>query len=321
MCLLGVWSTLLVPVFAGDEFFGFIGLNQIGQPRRWPEPIVDLVRSLAGHLGLAIQNAGLYAELQEKNETLTRANAELRRLAAELDRASKLKSQFLTKTSHELRTPLSSMIGFLRLALDGLATSREEEREFVGNAYESARDLLDLVNDLLDIGKIEAGRLDLKIAPIELDEVFEEVRRASSLQAEQKGLRLSFGLPGRLVVMADHLRLKQVLLNLVSNSIKFTQAGEVRVEGTRIGGDGFARISVSDTGVGVPVSKQKRLFREFSRAAGDATEYGGAGLGLAISRSLVELMGGTIALESEGHNKGTVVTFTVPTAHEDDQPG
>ena len=321
MYLLGVWSTLLVPVFAGDEFFGFIGLNQLDQPRRWPEPIVDLVRSLAGHLGLAIQNAGMYSELQEKNETLTRANYELSRLAEELDQASKLKSQFLTKTSHELRTPLNSMIGFLRLALDDLAMSQEEEREFVHNAYASARDLLDLVNDLLDIGKIEAGKLDLKIAPIALGEVFDEVRRASSLQVEQKELKLSFDLPAGLVVMADHLRLKQVLLNLIGNAIKFTPTGEVWVRGIKTRSNGFAEISISDTGVGVPVSKQKRLFKEFARAEGVASKYGGTGLGLAISRSLVELMGGTIALTSEGHNKGTVVTFTVPLADPDSQPG
>ncbi|MCX7762159.1 MAG: PAS domain S-box protein [Candidatus Kryptonium sp.] len=252
---------------------------------------------------------------QKKAEEKLKLYAEQLEIAnAQLQELNKLKSEFLANTSHELRTPLNSIIGFLNLIKEGLYENHEEMMKFVDNALMSARHLLNIINDILDIAKIEAGKLELNIEDIEVSELLYEVWTLSHVQAEQKKLEYKFIYPERNVfIRGDRNRLKQILLNLIGNAIKFTHKGGITVKAEVFEEKGFCQFTVSDTGIGIPKEKQAKLFQKFVQADGTTTrKYGGTGLGLAITKSLVELMGGIIDLYSEGEGKGTTVIFTIP---------
>jgi PAS domain S-box-containing protein len=253
-------------------------------------------------------------QLQHQELELIRLNRNLELANLELDRANRLKSEFLANTSHELRTPLNAILGFLRLVLDGLCDNPGEEREFLQNAHDSARSLLALINELLDSARMENGKLELDLGEVDVGEVFTQVEKLTRLQAEQKRLRLIFLTPRKPVrVRADAGKLQQVLLNLVANAIKFTAAGEVRVQSRSFAAKGHVRFQVRDTGIGIPPEIQPTLFQKFVQGNGSSTrKYGGAGLGLAICRDLVEFMGGQIWLSSPGPGQGTTASFTLP---------
>ncbi len=248
-------------------------------------------------------------------EGLEVANRRLEEVNAQLEGASRLKSEFLANTSHELRTPLNGMIGFLQLVLDDMCDSPEEERDFLKQALQCSRHLLGLINDVLDIAKIEAGKLQLENDRIDAQQLFGEVYTLTHVQAAQKGIALDFdsqvaeGLHAR----GDFGKVKQVLINLVGNSLKFTPKGRVVVRAKAHPELGHFMFEVQDTGIGIPPDRQKLIFEKFVQADGSTTRrFGGTGLGLAISRSLVELMGGIIGVHSEGEGKGTRMYFSLP---------
>ena len=229
--------------------------------------------------------------------------------------ADQLKSQFLANTSHELRTPLNSIIGFLGLILDGYCNDDKEQKEFIQNAHTSAKHLLSLINDVLDIAKIEAGKMELELEEVDLKALFEEVNSLSRVQAEQKKLKMSFVCEDEFVpnVYADANKLKQVMLNLIGNAIKFTDKGSITIRTIVQKDKGNVLIQVEDTGIGVPPEMQDKVFEKFSQVDTSTTrKHGGAGLGLTITKDLVEMMGGKIKLESPGEDKGSRVSFTVP---------
>ncbi|MBI5710792.1 MAG: hypothetical protein HZC42_10880 [Candidatus Eisenbacteria bacterium] len=263
-----------------------------------------------------VQSAQHRAKLESTEQRMLReGNRRLEELNARLAEASRLKSEFLANTSHELRTPLNGIIGFLQLVLDRQCDSPEEERDYLTKAHECSRHLLDLINDLLDIARIEAGRLSLEVASVDVVELFAEVRSLTSVPARERGLELIFEPPEEwaLKVRGDRGKIRQVLVNLVGNGIKFTPAGSVVVRATTRPYLGHCVFEVADTGIGIAPERQKLIFEKFAQADGTRTRrYGGAGLGLAITRSLVELMGGTINLFSEGEGRGTRVSFTLP---------
>jgi PAS domain S-box-containing protein len=283
----------------------------------------DLLRAFGDQAGVALRNAKLYERLQQLARELEERNEELR-IATDLKLASlqliqmnRIKTRFLANASHELRTPLSSIMGFLRLVLDGLCDDRTEEREFIRNAHTSAQHLLSVINDFLDVAKIEAGALTLSPEPVRLGTLFAEVRTISEIQARERGLTLTFTPPPEPadLVRADPARVTQVLLNLVGNAIKFTPSGGVTVCGAARPDVGLAVVTVRDTGVGIDTGKLHLLFQSFVQLDNSTTRrFGGTGLGLAISKSLVEAMGGTIRIDSAGAGTGTVVTFTLPLA-------
>jgi PAS domain S-box-containing protein len=262
----------------------------------------------------ARQPQELVQQLQQQELDLIRLNRNLELANLELDRANRLKSEFLANTSHELRTPLNAIMGFLRLVLDGLCDNPEEKRKFLQNAYDSARSLLSLINELLDGAKIEAGKWELELTEVNVGAVFIQVEKLTRLQADQKRLRLKFRSPRTpLLVRADPRKLQQILLNLVVNAIKFTPKGEVRVQARSFPAKGHVRFQVRDTGIGISPEIRGTLFQKFVQGDGSSTrQYGGTGLGLAICRNLVEIMGGQIWLSSPGPGQGTTAAFTLP---------
>lgn len=291
-----------------------------------------LIRELANQVGTAIAHADLYNqaqsladELQSANLNLIRKHFELEEAREQAEEASRLKSDFLANTSHELRTPLNGIIGFLKLLIDDMADTIEEEKEFLNEAHHSALLLLSIINDILDIAKLEANRLELELHPINLREIFEDTKRKILPQAQQKLLNFEVILPiteHDVIIYSDYQRLLQVLLNLVGNAIKFTEEGGVtlkaKVKRQRISVQdqslpGYVQVSVEDTGIGVPLEKQSRLFQAFSQVdSGRTRKYGGTGLGLVISQKLVEAMHGTIQFFSLGEGLGSTVTVTLP---------
>ncbi len=259
---------------------------------------------------------GLEALVAKRTEELSRKNQELFLQTQRAEEANRLKSEFLANMSHELRTPLSSIIGFLTLILEGICTEDKEQKELLSDAHHSSLHLLSLINYLLDLAKIEAGRLDVSRERVEIAHEFAEVETLLEVQAKARLLTLRFETaPETPDALADAERIRQILINLVGNAIKFTPRGSITVRASSEEATRSVLIEVVDTGIGVPLEKQGLLFGKFTQVDGSRTrKYGGTGLGLALSKSLVELMGGRIGLESAGEGKGTRVWFTLPVA-------
>jgi signal transduction histidine kinase/CheY-like chemotaxis protein/HPt (histidine-containing phosphotransfer) domain-containing protein len=263
--------------------------------------------------------------IEEHNRRLREEQERLAmiQLCATTESANKAKSEFLATMSHELRTPLNGVIGMTELLrgtpLDG------KQREFVDACHVSGRALLDLINDILDFSKIEAGKLELDRHAFDVEQLVRSTVDMVAVSARQKGLDIEcLFAPGlHRHLCGDSARLRQVLINLVGNAIKFTEKGYVRLQvdaGTQPGIDAAIRFTVSDTGIGIPTERVTRLFEPFSQADSSTTrKYGGTGLGLAISRNLVELMGGRIGVQSQaGH--GSTFWFEVPLPAADAPP-
>jgi signal transduction histidine kinase len=256
--------------------------------------------------------------LESQNAKLAEQHGELSRLNTALDQASRLKDQFLANMSHELRTPLNSVIGFSDLLVTMASADTpltDTQRDYVETISRNGRHLLELINELLDLSKIAAGRLELRLEPLELEPVLREAADSVRAQLEAHNHRLALEPPEPpVVVTADRGRLRQVLLNLLSNAIKFTtDGGRITL---RAGPEdaGRVRIAVTDTGIGIAPADQHRLFQEFVQLdASPSRRYEGTGLGLALSKRLVELHGGAIGVESQ-LGQGSTFWFTVPRA-------
>jgi PAS domain S-box-containing protein len=242
------------------------------------------------------------------------AEEELRAAKESAEEASRLKSAFLSMATHELRTPLTIISGYVELLAASTAKYTAEEREFLDITRTSIQTLTSLVNDLLDLARIEAGRMELEITAVDVAEAIERVRRMVAAQAAAKGIGLHVALaPDLPPVAADPDRLVQILLNLVGNAVKFTESGGVTVTARALG-DGV-EFAVADTGIGIPPEVLPRIFDEFRQAdVGTTRKYGGSGLGLAIARRLVEMHAGTIAVVSDV-GAGTTFTVWLPAGH------
>ncbi|HNX30678.1 MAG TPA: ATP-binding protein [Holophaga sp.] len=275
----------------------------------------EILTVLQRQVAVSIYNAWLFRDLGEQRDALRLKTGELEKANSALREADRFKSEFLALTSHELRTPLTGILGFTRLVMDGLYEDEEDMRRMLEDSYASGRHLLDLLNDILDLAKIEAGRMQVHPEPSSLHALIEEIKPVAQAYPRKPGTELVWpeDLSELPEVLVDPGRLRQVLLNVLSNAIKFTKEGSVRVAVER--GFGQMIIQVIDTGIGVAPEAQARLFQKFVQAeGGHAREYGGTGLGLVICRHLMEMMGGSIGLESEGMGKGTTMTLTVPIA-------
>jgi signal transduction histidine kinase len=290
-------SELAVPLRHGGKVIGVLDL-QSDEPDAFDERARRIIAAFAERAEMALANARLVARLEQA-----------RQLAED---SSRLKSEFLANTSHELRTPLTAILGALNLVVNDECDTPEEKARFTRIAYDSARNLLSIVNDLLDIARIEAGKMVVRPEAVSLAALLGDVYLLMWATAEAKGLALEMDLPGPEVqVWADPEKLKQILINLVGNALKFTERGRVRVQGRAL--ERRAEIAVSDTGIGIPLEKQAHLFEPFVQADGTTTRrYGGTGLGLSISRRLAELMGGVLSLHSAGLGQGSTFRLTLP---------
>ena len=254
--------------------------------------------------------------LDQMVERLKAGAEELEIAWKEAKTANQIKSQFLATTSHELRNPLNIIINCIRLVEDGLCDDREEEMEFLKRADETTIHLLGIINDLLDISKIEAGKLSVVSTPIDLRQILLEVINLQSVNVQQKGLQLKCELDPQVIpIKADAGKLKQVLINVIGNATKFTDTGTITISTELQYSNGKSQVvvAVKDTGIGIEPTQQHKLFRPFVMVNGTTTrQFEGTGLGLAISRNLIELMGGSITLESAGLHQGTTLKITIP---------
>ncbi|MCL5037942.1 MAG: PAS domain S-box protein [Chloroflexi bacterium] len=257
----------------------------------------------------------LIGELEKKNEEIEKQRA----LAEE---SLKLKSAFLANTSHELRTPLNTILGFLRLIKDGYCDCKEEANEFIDYAYNSASHLLALINDILDLAKIEAGKVKLKRREIDLGKLFEEIENSIRVLIGEKKIKMIFEIEkkGKFELITDRVKLKQILLNLANNAVKFTEEGAVSIKAFPDTTKGELTIDIEDTGIGIPENQLDKIFEPFVQAAGSTGKHSGTGLGLSISAHLAELLGGKLSILKTGKDEGTVVRFVIPLKLKEEEP-
>jgi signal transduction histidine kinase len=293
------FAVLYLPLMVEDQVLGLLAL--------WGTSLepddVPAYSMFASQVAVALRNAQLVAHLDQARR--------------EAEEANRLKSLFLANVSHELRTPLTGILGSLDLVLGEVCETPAEARQFLGLAREAGQRLLRLINDLLDLARIEAGHLHMDLQVLDLAPVVAEASGLCRPAAEAKRLQLRLALPpaGPLLVWADPDRLTQIILNLVGNAIKFTESGEVRVAAVADPQAGQVEIRVEDTGIGIAPALQAQLFQPFVQADSSSTrKYGGTGLGLAISRRLAELMQGGLTLHSDGLGTGSTFRLSLPLA-------
>jgi GAF domain-containing protein/two-component sensor histidine kinase len=293
----GYHALLAVPLVREDHVIGALSVNRKA-PGEFPAEVVELLRTFATQSALAIQNARLFREIETKGR--------------ELEVASRHKSQFLANMSHELRTPLNAILGYTELLVDGIYGDLSPKAGDVMTRIDrSGKHLLGLINDVLDLSKIEAGQLELGLAEYSLTEVVNAVVTQVEALTAEKALTLQVAVaPDLPAGRGDERRLAQVLLNLVGNAIKFTEVGSIRIAAYR-DGDAFV-VSVADTGPGIAEADRQRIFEEFQQADSSSTrKKGGTGLGLSIARRIVELHGGRLWVES-AVGRGSTFSFRVP---------
>ncbi len=297
---LNLQASVYAPLISRGQVLGVLQMGrQAGQPDLLAED-VTFAELIAGNLSVGLESARLYQEAVDTAERLR-----------EVDR---LKSQFLANMSHELRTPLNSIIGFSRVILKGIdGPVTDQQQEDLEAIHNSGQHLLGLINDILDISKIEAGKMELSFGPVDVEEVIEGVMSTAIALVKDKPVDLQHTVSDDLpTIEADERRVRQVLLNLVSNAAKFTDEGFIRVEAELDADEDQVIVSVADTGSGIPQEKIQEIFQPFTQVDGSSTrKHGGTGLGLAITNSFVEMHGGKLWVDSKV-GEGSTFYFSLP---------
>ena len=299
---LGYRSILAVPLLLEDRVMGGLTVWR-KQPGGFTAEVVHLLQTFAAQSSLAIQNARLFRELESKSR--------------ELEAASRHKSEFLANMSHELRTPLNAILGFSEVLAERMfGEVNEKQAEYLQDILSSGRHLLSLINDILDLSKVEAGRLELELGRFHLPTALDNALTLVRERATRHGIRLTQTVDERLGdIVADERKVKQILVNLLSNAVKFTPEGG-RVGLTATVADGVITIAVSDTGIGIAPEDQAAIFEEFRQVGReDARKQEGTGLGLTLAKKFVELHGGRIGVQSQ-MGQGSTFSFTLPGRHE-----
>jgi signal transduction histidine kinase len=293
----GYRALMVAPLLRGEDIVGTLVVRR-RTPGEFAKNTIDIIKTFAAQSALAIQNARLFHEIEDKSR--------------QLEEASQHKSQFLANMSHELRTPLNAILGYTELMADGAYGEPSEKMLGILKRLEAnGKHLLGLINDVLDLSKIEAGQLVLELSDYCMQDITQTVRSTLEPLAADKKLAFKVEVAPQLPSgHGDGRRLTQVLINLVGNAIKFTDVGEVAIKAEAH--NGSFHVSVRDTGPGISSADQARLFQEFQQADNAITKKkGGTGLGLAISKRIVEMHGGKIWVESQP-GQGSTFTFTLP---------
>jgi signal transduction histidine kinase len=294
----GTRALLAVPLLREDELIGGLTVNR-KTPGEFSPEVIELLQTFATQSALAIQNARLFREIADKSRLL--------------EAASRHKSEFLANMSHELRTPLNAILGFSEVLAERMfGEVNEKQAEYLQDILSSGRHLLSLINDILDLSKVEAGRLELELGRFHLPTALDNALTLVRERATRHGITLTQSVDERVGdIVADERKIKQILLNLLSNAVKFTpEGGRVGVSVTAA--DGVITIAVSDTGIGIAPEDQAAIFEEFRQVGReDARKQEGTGLGLTLAKKFVELHGGRIGVQSQP-GQGSTFTFTLP---------
>lgn len=311
---------IIVPIFCGSQLWGLLATYQNGEPRHWQSAEIQMVLQIGTQLGVAVQQAELFAQIQEQAK-------ELRYAKDVADAANRAKSEFLANMSHELRTPLNAILGFTQLMQRDATLSSEHQRS-VKIVNQSGEHLLGLINDVLEMSKIEAGQVTLHEAECDFYQLLHSLEDMLRLKAYSKGLNLLFTYDADIphYIKIDKNKLRQVLINLVGNAIKFTEQGSVTLRVSRVrypsppsAKQGTLLFEVEDTGSGIGVEELGDLFQAFKQTRTGRQSQEGTGLGLRISQQFVQLMGGNITVRSE-LNRGSCFAFSIPTTFVDAPP-
>jgi PAS domain S-box-containing protein len=308
-------ANLVVPVLNGDNLWGLLCVHQCSQPRYWQDFEIYFIEQIANQLAIAIQQTYLFYQVQKELTERKIIEIKLKESNSQLQLATKAKSEFLANMSHEIRTPMNGVIGMAQLL--SMTTLSEEQKDFVATIRDSGEALLTIINDILDFSKIESGMLELEERPFVLKDPLKYVCNLLKKQAADKGINLTYTIDDQVpkTILGDSSRLRQIILNLVGNALKFTEKGTVSISviSNQLSAINTEKelgkyeliFSIQDTGIGINSDRLKKLFQPFTQAdASISRKYGGTGLGLTISKSLVNLMGGTIWIESLGNIGG-----------------
>jgi signal transduction histidine kinase len=293
----GYRALLSVPLLREEQIIGSLSLTR-KEPGEFSPEVIEVLKTFATQSALAIQNARLFREIADKSR--------------QLEVASRHKSEFLANMSHELRTPLNAIIGFSEVLNERMfGELNDKQAEYLRDIHASGTHLLSLINDILDLSKVEAGRMELEVTDFDLPAALDNAATLIRERASRKGVTVRIAIGERIgMIRGDERRIRQVLLNLLSNAIKFTAEGGRIVVGA-VQRDGAVEIAVSDTGVGIAPEDQEAVFEEFRQVGASAAKQEGTGLGLALCRKFVELHGERIWAKSQA-GAGSTFTFTLP---------